>query len=63
VIPARPMYLNIPLNILQDHDKSVEELNNEVKLILNRRRLTHMPTGSILERRRYEEELYVFEDH
>lgn len=60
VIPARPMYLNIPLSLLRSNEKSLDELNTELKRTLDQRRLTHMPAGSILDGRRYEEELYLF---
>ncbi len=60
VIPARPMYLNIPLSLLHSDERSLDELNMELKHILDQRRLTHKPAGSILDGRRYEEELFLF---
>ena len=62
VIPARPMYLNIPLSLLRGNEKSLDELNIKLKHILDERRLAHMPAGSVLDGRRYEEELYLFAD-
>lgn len=56
------MYLNIPLSLLRSDEKSLDELNIELKRILDQRRLAHMPAGSVLDGRRYEEELYLFAD-
>jgi hypothetical protein len=62
IIPARPMYLNVPLSILQDSSRSLEEVNDWLKETLEKRHLKFVPAGSVLEGRRYEEGVYVFEE-
>lgn len=62
VIPARIMNLNVPLALLKDVKKPLSEVNAELSLMLQKRRLTRIPPGSLFEGRRYEEELYVFEE-
>lgn len=62
VIPARPLYLNVPLSLLRDSEKSIDEVNNELRGMLQRRHLKHVAAGSVLDGRRYEEDLYLFEE-
>jgi len=62
VIPARPLYLNVPLSLLRRSEKTLDEVNNELKRLLQKRRLKHVAAGSILNGRRYEEDLYLFEE-
>jgi len=62
VVPARPMHLNVPLNLLRNDKKPLVEVNEELKRMLQQRRLKRLPSGSVLDGRRYEEELYVFEE-
>ncbi len=57
IIPARPLFVNIPLEWL---NMDQEEANKLVYEHLSKRKLKHLPPGQILDRR-YEEELYVFE--
>jgi len=61
VIPARPLSLNVPLSLLKGDDKSLADANSDLKRLLQKRRLRRLPPGSIVDGRRYEEELYVFE--
>lgn len=61
IIPARPMRLCVPLNLLKSN-KSLSEVNEELKSMLHKKRLKHVPSGSVFEGRRYEEDLYVFEE-
>lgn len=62
VVPARPLYLNVPLSLLRGSEKSVDEVNNELRGMLQRRHLKHVAAGSVLDGRRYEEDLYLFEE-
>ncbi len=61
VIPARPLSVNVPLSLLQGDDESLSDVNGDLKRLLQKRRLRRLPPGSIVDGRRYEEELYVFE--
>ncbi len=62
VIPARPLYLNVPLSLLRNSEKYINQINKELRGMLQRRNLKHIEAGSILNGRRYEEDLYLFED-
>lgn len=62
VIPARPMCLDVSLSLLQNDEKPLDEVNDELRRMLQKRHLTHLPAGSILDGRRYEEDLYLFAD-
>jgi len=42
--------------------KSLGETSEELKIMLQNRRLRQIPPGKVFEGRRYEEELYVFEE-
>jgi len=61
IIPARPLHLCVPLRLLKDK-RPLTEVNETLKNILRRKRVKHVPPGSIFEGRRYEEDLYVFEE-
>jgi hypothetical protein len=61
IIPARPMHLCVPLNSLKN-SRSMSEINEELKIMLQKKRLRHISPGSVFEGRRYEEDLYVFEE-
>lgn len=58
VIPARPMYVNIPITWLKG-DESVEEVNKRLREYLSAKRVEKLPPGQVIDRR-YDEELYVF---
>ena len=57
VIPARPLFVNVPLKWL---NMKADDANKLLVEYLSKRKLKHLPPGQILDRR-YEEELYVFE--
>ena len=57
VIPARPLFVNVPLKWL---NMKADDANKLLVEYLSKRKLKHLPAGQILDRR-YEEELYVFE--
>ncbi len=61
VIPARPLRVNVPLNLLRNRKKPLSEANDELRNVLLTKRLQILPSGAVFEGRRYEEELYVFE--
>jgi hypothetical protein len=60
VVPARPMGVNVPLDWLTSGSKQLPELNRDLEESLRRKDIERMPSGSLFEGRRYEEELYVF---
>jgi len=60
IIPARPMHLCLPLALLKDK-RPLSELNKTLKNTLAKKKVKHLPPGSLFEGRRYEEDLYVFE--
>jgi hypothetical protein len=60
VIPSRPLRINIPLRMLKGTDVSLEEANRKLGHLLARRQINRKPPGSVVEGRRYEEELLIF---
>ncbi len=60
IIPARPMRLNVPLSLLKNK-KSLAEINALMRNMLQSKRLRTLPLGSVLDGRRYEEQLHIFE--
>lgn len=62
VIPARPIGVNVSLSLLQDPELNVSEVNSMLSESLHSKRLRRIPPGTLIGNRRYEEELYVFED-
>ncbi len=61
IIPSRPMHACVPLSLLRSN-KPLLEINKELNRILEKKRLTRVPPGSVFEGRRYDEDLYVFEE-
>ena len=57
VIPARPLFVNVPFKWMNLEPKEANKLLVED---LSKRKLKRLPPGQTLDRR-YEEELYVFE--
>jgi hypothetical protein len=53
--------VNTSLGLLQDKNKTLEEANRELIKSLQNKTLKYMPAGSIIEGRRYEEAVYLFE--
>jgi len=58
IIPARPMFINVPNEWLHG-DLSLSEANERLVELLSSKELKHLPPGQVLDRR-YEEELYIF---
>jgi hypothetical protein len=61
MIPARPLGVNIPLESLRAHSGSLEDINRKLVADLRSRTLRKIPPGSLLEGRRYEEQVFIFE--
>ena len=57
-IPARPMYINVPLEWLYGK-LSLSKANEGLAKLLSSKKLKRLPLGRVLDRR-YEEELYMF---
>jgi hypothetical protein len=49
------------LHLLRATGRSLDEVNKELKSMLEKRRLKKILAGSLLEGRRYEEDIYIFE--
>jgi hypothetical protein len=60
VIPSRPLLINIPLDLLRNPTLSTTDADRKVGEILSERHIERKPPGSIVDGRRYEEELLVF---
>lgn len=61
LIPARPLMVNVTLELLQDSSLSLENLNQTLVNDLRRRTLTRISPGSVIHDRRYDEEVFVFQ--
>jgi len=62
VVPARPMGVNVPLEMLRDNESSLEDANQALSEMLEKRRLQRFEPGRVWGNRRYEEAVYLFED-
>jgi len=62
IVPARPVGVDVPLSLLRDLSLSVEEANERLSALLSQKRLRHLPQRGIWRGRRYDEDLYLFED-
>jgi hypothetical protein len=60
VIPSRPLAVDMPLAVLTSATISRQEANSKLSELLARRRIDRKPPGSVVEGRRYDEELLVF---
>jgi len=58
VIRSRPIGINVPLDWLMDR---VESLAQKMESMLSSGTFTALPRGTIINGRRYEEEIYIFE--
>jgi hypothetical protein len=59
LIPSRPLRLNVPLTFLQDR-VGIDEANKKLDAHLSLRRIERKPPGSMVDGRRYQEELLIF---
>ena len=60
VIPSRPLRVDVPLSLLRDANISLTEANRKMDELLNRKNVIVKPPGSIVDGRRYDEELLIF---
>ena len=60
VIPGRPLFLNVPLEALRAN-RPLEELERELREAISCRSRRRCPPGTVIEGRRYEEEVVVLE--
>ncbi len=60
VLPSRPLRLNVPLRMLVEGKNTRAEAEQELLKLLSSRTIETKPPGSVVDGRRYEEELLVF---
>lgn len=60
VVPARPLFVNVPLEWLRQSD--AQEANARMKELLEGKQVVQQGPGAVIEGRRYEEFAYVFKD-
>ena len=60
VIPSRPMEIDVPLSLLTDRNISLQEADEKLDELLAGRKMERIPPGSVIDGRRYDEELIVF---
>jgi len=60
VIPSRPMQIDVPLGLLTDPSISYQEVSERFDRLLTGRKLVRRPPGSVINDRRYDEELLLF---
>ena len=60
VVPARPLFVNVPLEWLRQLD--AQEANGRMKELLESKHVVRQGPGAVIEGRRYEEFAYVFKD-
>lgn len=60
IIPSRPLAMDVPLELLLDRNISCQEADAKLGEILARRKVEKKPPGSVVDGRRYDEELLVF---
>jgi hypothetical protein len=60
VMPSRPLGIDIPLDMLRKPHISQVQADVELRNLLSTRRVETKPPGSVVDGRRYEEELLVF---
>ena len=62
IVPARPLGVDVPLDLLKDRAIGVDEANRRLSEHLEAKSLRRVPPGRICWGRRYDETLYIFED-
>lgn len=60
-LPARPVQVNVPLELLRDKEMSLEEANARLRETLSSKKLARYEPGTEWMGRTYDEVLYVFE--
>jgi len=62
IIPARPVGVDVPLSLLQEPYLSIKEANQQLSRMLINKRVKRIPPGGIWMGRRYDKNLYFFEN-
>jgi len=60
IIPARPLGIDVPIEILQSPHLNLSQVNRQLIESLRNRQLRKFEPGSIIENRRYEEQVFLF---
>ena len=60
VIPSRPLEIDVPLSLLKDPHITRQEADQKLGELLAGRRIDRRPPGSVIDGRRYDEEILVF---
>lgn len=60
IIPSRPLRLDVPLALLRNETITFDIANSRLTELLSSRKLDRRPPGSVIDGRRYEEELLIF---
>ncbi|MEM4245961.1 MAG: ParB N-terminal domain-containing protein [Candidatus Bathyarchaeia archaeon] len=60
LVPARPIGIDVPLETLSDEKTPLASVNEELARSLERRKALILPPGTVVNGRRYEEELLSF---
>jgi len=60
IIPARPLGIDVPIEILRNQRIGLLQVNRQLIDVLKKRRLERLSPGSLIENRRYEEQVFVF---
>ena len=60
VVPARPLFVNVPLNWLED--TAIDNANKRLAKYLEKKRIVEQNSGIVINGRRYEERAYIFTD-
>jgi hypothetical protein len=61
-VPARPLEIDVPLKLLKEEKLTSDEANEEFLRMMASRKTQRIPPGSIIEGRRYDEEVYLFSE-
>jgi hypothetical protein len=60
IIPSRPLAIDVPLSLLTDSQITRQEANDRLGELLADRKIDRRPPGSVIDGRRYDEELLLF---
>lgn len=60
IIPARPLGVDVPIELLRNERVELREANRQLVEMLKRRQLERLEPGSLIENRRYEEQVFLF---
>jgi len=60
IIPARPLGVDVPIEVLRSRRMGLLQANRQLMEALKKRRLERLDPGSMIENRRYEEQVFLF---